>query len=143
MLKLTARHFSNKPSRQLLYWLIASHLFAIGILLFIAIAWWAKIIFIIVVVIGFVWVLLKNGWINSDKFIAGIYIDSSRCWQLIYGDQKTVGITLLGESMVTPWLITLRYRSPDYRFSQTLTLFPDSMSEKEFRQLRVYLRMEA
>jgi len=140
MPKHTAQHFNIHPSKKLLYWLIASHIVAVSILLIIAIASWMKIIAIFILFFILVRSLIKNGWLFSSDFFTRITINAENDSRLI-SPKKTQTIILLGESMVTPWLITLHYRSSLYRFAQTLVLFSDSMSEKEFRQLRVYLRL--
>jgi toxin CptA len=51
-------------------------------------------------------------------------------------------VEVLGESLVSPALIVLRYRTPA-RQVRSLTLLPDSMSSENSRRLRVLLRWAA
>lgn len=48
--------------------------------------------------------------------------------------------TLLGSSLVTPWLSVLNYRPEAGRGMRSVVLFPDSIDADDYRKLRVLLR---
>ena len=58
--------------------------------------------------------------------------------------QKADGVpipaTVLSESSVFPWLVTLRFQVDGEKRARTLTLSPDHMSGEEFRLMRVWMR---
>lgn len=48
--------------------------------------------------------------------------------------------TLLGSSLVMPWLSVLNYRPETGRGMRSVVLFPDSIDAEDYRKLRVLLR---
>ena len=48
--------------------------------------------------------------------------------------------TLLGSSLVTPWLSVLNYKPETGRGMRSAVLFPDSIDAEDYRKLRVLLR---
>ncbi len=48
--------------------------------------------------------------------------------------------TLLGSSLVTPWLSVLNFRREAARGMRSVVLFPDSIDAEDYRKLRVLLR---
>jgi toxin CptA len=48
--------------------------------------------------------------------------------------------TLLGSSLVTPWLSVLNFKPETSRGMRSVVLFPDSIDAEDYRKLRVLLR---
>ena len=65
--------------------------------------------------------------------------------QLIRQDGKQLEVTVLGNTVVTPYLTVLNCRHNQLTFAQRLfaqhiIIFPDAVDTEAYRRLRVYLR---
>lgn len=70
-----------------------------------------------------------------------VRIDSTHEVRLVYADGREMFTRLRGDSVVTSWLILLKFECVDRRLScPSLLLGPDSLNADEARQLRILLR---
>jgi len=107
MPKPIAHRFNLRPSRRLFYWLCATHGLAVIVVLMVSLAGWVKGLLLLGLAI-----LFKRGWVLAKIPFTTLTVDPSGCWQLRDAAHNVKNIVLLGESMVTSWLITLHYRVP-------------------------------
>lgn len=82
----------------------------------------------------------KLGEISTHRPVR-VRIDSAHGARLVYADGRVVITRLRGDSVVTSWLIVLRFEREDGGLRRpSLLLGPDSLSADESRRLRTLLR---
>jgi toxin CptA len=78
-----------------------------------------------------------GGW--QAQFKEALRIKADGQLQSREGREEWCDVEVLGDSLVSPWLIVLRYRTLNRRV-RTLALLADSAAADDFRRLRVSLR---
>jgi hypothetical protein len=71
--------------------------------------------------------------------IVGLQLKSDGFWALQGRDGPEIESSLLPSSLVNPWFVLLHFRSGDQ--SHSLLICRDSLSEDDFRKLRVALKV--
>jgi hypothetical protein len=72
--------------------------------------------------------------------ITQVRIDHEHATRLVFADGRTLRTRLRGDSLITPWLILLRFEGERLLRRPTLLLGRDSLSADEMRRLRILLR---
>jgi hypothetical protein len=87
--------------------------------------------------------VISSQWLlrglTRDRIIR-LQIDHEHISRLTLLDGREVKTRLHGDSLITPWLILLRFEGERYQRHHRLLLGRDSLSEQELRRLRIMLR---
>jgi hypothetical protein len=76
----------------------------------------------------------------SRRTITQVSIDDQHTVSLRFADGRRIKTRLRGDSLVTPWLLVLRFEAVARLHRQTLLLGRDSLAGEEMRRLRILLR---
>jgi hypothetical protein len=71
---------------------------------------------------------------------AGMKLDRAGRIEVTTLDGRTFTGQVRDGSFVAPWFTTVRWQADGSRFSRTIAVLPDMLSEEDFRHLRVLLR---
>jgi hypothetical protein len=77
---------------------------------------------------------------SSRHRITQVRIDHEHAARLVFADGRTLQTRLRGDSLITPWLILLRFEDEHLLRRPTLLLGRDSLAADEMRRLRILLR---
>ncbi|MEX1032067.1 MAG: protein YgfX [Cellvibrionaceae bacterium] len=121
-----------RPSMQLVVFLVASHLLAALAVWFSALPWWLCLLVDVAVLADLLWSLRQHYRLGRRQLR---YVDG-RWWLADHRGEES--LELIGEYLVTPWLLVLRFKRS--AGSATLVLPPDSAATDDLRRLRVLLR---
>ncbi|MES9992669.1 MAG: protein YgfX [Candidatus Thiodiazotropha sp.] len=137
--KIQALTLQPKPSRRLHTWLVAIHLLASLAVFFTPMLVWHKAILLLIVALyGFLSVRQHRKG-SGNKIIAARIRPDGRS-RITMGDGQKLIARIRHDTLVTPWLVLLRFDLSGGWRHPTLLLTSDSLSQEEMRQLRVLLR---
>jgi hypothetical protein len=71
---------------------------------------------------------------------AGLRLDRAGRIEVTTRDGRILQGRVLDGSFVAPWFSTVRWKPDGGRFSRTIAVLPDMLSDEDFRYLRVLLR---
>ncbi|MBT2970798.1 MAG: hypothetical protein KME56_14650 [Candidatus Thiodiazotropha sp. (ex Ctena orbiculata)] len=128
-----------KPSRKLHAWLVAIHLLALLVILLAPMLPWHRAMLLLILTLqSYLSYRQTRKGSGSRILLARIRPDGRS--RITMGDGRKLVARIRQDTLVTPWLILLRF-DLDRGWSQpALLLIPGSLSEDEMRQLRVLLR---
>jgi toxin CptA len=128
-----------QPSRQLARFLIVLHLLAFSVLLVASMP--------VVVRWGLLGVLLIHAFHSYRRLSAGylgrivqLRLESDGRAGLTTRDGRKREGTLCADTLVTTWLVILRFRVEGHFRKENLVIAQDALSSEELRRLRVLLR---
>ncbi|MEW8507737.1 MAG: protein YgfX [Candidatus Thiodiazotropha sp.] len=128
-----------KPSRYLHTWLIAIHLLALPAILFVPMLPWHKSLLLLLLLLQGYLTFLHTRKGSGRRILAARIRPDGRS-RITMGDGRKLIARLRHDTLVTPWLVLLRF-DPNVGWSHpALLLTQESLSEEEMRQLRVLLR---
>ncbi|MET0071352.1 MAG: protein YgfX [Candidatus Thiodiazotropha sp.] len=128
-----------KPTRKLHAWLVAIHLLALLVILLAPVlAWHRAMLLLILILHGYLSYRRTRKGSGSRIIWARIRPDGRA--RITMGDGRKLVARIRQDTLVTPWLILLRFNLNRGWRQPTLLLIPGSLSDDEMRQLRVLLR---
>ena len=106
---------------------------AVGCVVLIPLVWWGG---------ALTWLVIATSLVYSLRAseIVALVLSVSEGLSCLKTDGSRIHATVLPDSRVFVWLVTLRFQLDGEKRVRTLTLFPDQMSVEEFRSLRLWLR---
>lgn len=118
---------------------------AIAIVMLLALYWQLKLLLSLSIIASVINVVLNHCLRLLPWSCISLRINNKNQLQLIYRDGKQLDVTVLENSVVTPYLTVLNYHCNEASFmqrlfTQHLIIFYDAVEVEGFRQLRVYLR---
>ena len=116
-----------------LFLLVFIHGTAAGCVALIPIVWWGY---------ALAWLTIVTSLAYSLRTpeIAALVLSVNEGLSCLKTDGSRIHATVLPDSRVFVWLVTLRFQLDGEKRIRTLTLLPDQMSGEEFRSLRLWLR---
>ena len=128
-----------RPSKQFQYFIGFVHLGAMLCVLLISISLLIKIVLIFFCFISLLTIMWKYALLQHHQSISNVLVDGYDNWQLINKNgEKFVG-ELMGDSLLTNFLIILNFRSIDINKKCSVVIFKDSLSQRAFRELCRFL----
>jgi hypothetical protein len=133
--------FNLKSSRYYLILLVVLAVATTSMILYTPLYSWLKLL-LIVFTVSYAWwevsreVFLQGVWaVKAIRFHDGL-------WRLTYNLGETTA-KLRGDSIVTRFVIVLRFELPSRFGAKSCVIFPDSLQAQEYRKLLVILRMSS
>lgn len=135
---LTPAHtFNCQPSRQYVVILSCLLLASFVLVAFLSVHFATKLALMAGLLVYGVY-LVKQAFLATPRSILGFACDESQVWHLTLPSIEVKG-SLDGESVVTPWVLLLRFNTGKQRLS--CLIFRDTLAQDQFRQLSVLLRL--
>jgi toxin CptA len=118
---------------------------ALLIVLLVAMAWPLKLLLGLLILASTGYTVFCHCLRSLPWSIVMIKVNVKSQMQLIRQDGKQLEVTVLGNTVVTPYLTVLNCRHNQLTFAQRLfsqhiIIFSDAVDAEAYRQLRVYLR---
>lgn len=128
-----------KPSRHLHAWRIAIHLLALLTTLLAPLILWQKLLLLSVLALhGYF--SFQQGRRGRGKAIMKVMVAPGGRVRLIMDDRRKQMARIRKDTLVTPWLVVMRFDLDRGWLPISLVLTSETMSEEQMRQLRVLLR---
>ena len=137
--KIPAITLTPKPSRQLAAWYLVIHVSALLVMLSAPVTPAYKLPLLLLIIL-FGIVRLRGYDVNREAKVMEANIESSGRSRIVLGNGRRVAATLRRDSLMTPWVVLLRF---DVRYSwhhPAMVLFQDAIPEEQMRRLRVLLK---
>ncbi len=128
--------FDCRPSRWYLAALVAFIIATIGVVFSLSAPWLMKLV-LLLLILGYGWYLVKQACLFLPDSILSLRYRED-VWHLKLNNQEIIG-DLRGDSVMTSWLMLLRFQSGNRVFSSLI--FKDTLEPASFRQLFVLLRL--
>lgn len=122
-------------SWYLIYFLVFIHLGAIACL------WLLPIAGIVVATFGITGSFFYQ--IRNAAAIIQLQTLSDGNWELTNRSGETIAARLLGDSLVTAYLVVLNFQSLSQKQRLSIVIFPDRLNPTDFRRLQMVLRCGA
>lgn len=113
---------------------------ACAILIYMPIAWWAKLPLIASLIATAWFHVRKDALLRSPNSWQSLTLDASGKWQATNVSGRTYDIAILPWSVATSIAIILCFRVEGRSLPSSIVLLPDSLGADEHRHLRVWLR---
>ncbi|MEW8400919.1 MAG: protein YgfX [Candidatus Thiodiazotropha sp.] len=137
--KIQALTLQPRPSRKLHACLVAVHLLALLVILLAPMLPWHRAMLLLI--------LTLQGYLSyrqtrkgSGRRIIRARIRPDGRARITMGDGRKLAARIRQDTLITPWLILLRFDLDRGWRQPALLLIPGSLSEDEMRRLRVLLR---
>ncbi|MEW8027620.1 MAG: protein YgfX [Candidatus Thiodiazotropha sp.] len=128
-----------KPSQRLHAWRVAMHLLALLTTLLAPVILWHKLLLLSALAL-YGYVSFRRGKRDSGSQILMAKITPHGRARVVMGDGRKLTARIRQDSLVTPWLVVLRFDLELGLLPPSLVLTPETISEEQLRQLRVLLR---
>jgi toxin CptA len=132
-------YFSFYSSRRLALCILLGHGVALGALVFSPIPPAAFLSLLVVLVLSSVYYVMRDARLTLAEAWIGLRLEED-CMVLVRRNGDEMAGQLLRSSVVTPQLVILNVKIPNYYWTQHVVLMSDSMEAESFRQLRVALK---
>jgi hypothetical protein len=126
-------------SKQLLRLLVLLHLMAAAVILSMPLLLGLRIVLLLTLLLHAIR-LHRRFYPFSAGHIAGALIEDDGYALVRWGSGRESKARLRADSLVTPWIIVLRFDLSDRRLPATLLVCRDAVTQTEFRLLRVLLK---
>ncbi len=131
--------FQPRPSRELAMLLFCLLALTLLVLIFAPIP--SGVRFLLIVVLLLQSVLSHHRLQGSSRHrIIQVRIEHEHAARLRYADGRLLRTRLRGDSLITPWVILLRFDGEGALRRSSLLLGRDSLTAQEMRRLRIMLR---
>ncbi|PVV08322.1 MAG: hypothetical protein B6D77_12215 [gamma proteobacterium symbiont of Ctena orbiculata] len=128
-----------KPSRHLHAWRMTIHLLALFTTLLAPLILWQKLLLLSALALhGYF--SLQQGRRGRGKAIMKVTVAAGGRVRLIMDDGRKQMARIRKDSLVTPWLVVMRFDLDRGWLPISLVLTAETISEEQMRQLRVLLR---
>jgi hypothetical protein len=128
-----------KPSQYLRIWLLSIHLLALLTTLFAPIDLWQKLMLLAALALYSYFTLGKERGKSGSQILRATITPYGRA-RIVMRDGRKQTARIRQDSLVTPWLVIVRFDLTRGLLPVSLLLLPDSVSEEQLRKLRVLLR---
>jgi hypothetical protein len=128
-----------KPSRQLHAWRLTIHLLAFLTTLSAPLVLWHKLLLLLTLAL-YGYFSFRQGRRGSGGQIIKVTVTPYGRARMVMGGGQRVMARIRRDSLVTPWLIVLRFDLDRAWLPHSLVLTSDSLGEEQLRELRVLLR---
>lgn len=141
-------HINFKPSKILSALIICASIAAGCILLLVDLSWTVKLLSVLAILVAAIYVVLFRGLLLLPSSYLVLSVDVKNQLKLIRKDGKHLKVSVLPDSVVTPYLTMIHFSGDDATllarwFGQYLIILPDALDADGYRQLRVWLRWGA
>ncbi|MEL0587135.1 MAG: protein YgfX [Candidatus Thiodiazotropha sp. (ex. Lucinoma kazani)] len=137
--KIQAVTLLPTPSRQLYIWQLTTHALALLVTLFAPLILIHKLLLLLLLAIYILYSQRQSQRTNR-KHILKVRIEPDGRSRLTMGDGRRLIAKVRSDSVITPWLILLRFNLKQGWFHPTMVLFEDALPHEQMRQLRVLLK---
>lgn len=110
------------------------------ILLCLPISIWMKLAGMILLTIYAIVAMQRYAYLSSRQSIKAIQFDRTLKRWMVYTNADTYSTTLCGDSILTTWVMVLRFRLPNRWWPISCLIFKDSLTSQQFRELAILLR---
>lgn len=139
-------HINFKPSVLFSVLIAVLSLAACSILVLLQFAWQIKLLFVIIIVLSALNAITYRDLLLFPWSIITLEVNSKNALQLTRKDgNQLIDVSVHADSVVTPYLIVVRYLPKDATFTMRLLpyyliVLPDMVDAESYRQLSVWLR---
>ena len=131
--------FVLHPSRFFLTLLCSAYLLAISMVFILPAAAWLRSAVAFLLFCALVYYLRRDVWMLSSSSNVALRLDSDQI-VLIARDGRELPGLILPDSVVTPALTVLNILPQGKNRQRSIVVFPDSLDQERFREMRVLLR---
>jgi hypothetical protein len=85
--------------------------------------------------------LYQQACLNRPDAVRALYRIDTRVWNLDINKKKYIAY-LKSDSLLTPWLMVLRFRVAHQYWPISLVLFRDSFDQDDFRRLFITIKLD-
>lgn len=124
------------PSRFCMGLLLLTHVAAMLCVFALPLKWWAYLLIAIVLLASLVYYIELTVRYTLKRSIRRIEYKDKQHW-FISDSQQAYPATLLGDSVVTRYLLVLTFKLGDKKLRRTVIVFKDALTAEAFRQLRL------
>lgn len=133
---MTFNFYRLKSSYYLAILFLVIHGGAIACLCFLPWPWWTKLLLTLACLMSLVTLFCQHVLLNNPHSIIEFW-QSEGCWKLKNNLGEVKLLNLVDDSICTRYFIILNFSALKQKKSKiSLIILPDSLSPKEFRQLR-------
>jgi len=126
-------------SRRLGIFLALLHMLAATTLLLAPVSTRIKLLLLLLLLIHGLWSRRYFLTLHANSIVQA-QLDGDGNVLLLWGDGRECKARLRADTLLTPWVIVLRFNLVRHRFPVSLLLCPDAISQGENRRLRTLLR---
>jgi toxin CptA len=101
---------------------------------------WMKLLVAIAIITSLLLQLRCHLLQKGSRAVMGLLWDGGDEWQLQMDQGETINASLLGSSLVTPWLIILNFKTETSRRMLPVIIMTDALDSPSFRRLTSKLR---
>lgn len=116
--------------------LLLIHAAAMLCVLALPLKWWAYLIIAIVLLMSLIYYIELYVRFRLRRSIRSLEFKQDKLWQLADA-RHTCNATLLGDSVVTRYLLILNFKLSDKKVKRTVIVFKDALTADAFRKLRL------
>lgn len=127
-----------RPSRYLMGLLLLLHVGAMTMILTLSLQWWAIVIIAVVLMLSLIFYTEKYVRYRLKSSIRSLNSKDGVKWQLTTKAKESITATILGDSLVTHYLLILNFKANNKK-RYTVIILRDSIDKQQFRQLRLLL----
>ncbi len=128
-----------KPSWQFIFFILLTLICNVGIIFYLTISFWIKVLLLCVVLGYGVRVLWDRGYLKGLNSIRNLYYKDDS-WEL-HSQSGVATATLCGESTMTTFISVLRFQDVITKKKYSCVIFRDSLESGLYRRLLVQLLM--
>ncbi|MCU7931309.1 MAG: hypothetical protein KZQ90_10945 [Candidatus Thiodiazotropha sp. (ex Codakia rugifera)] len=137
--KIQAVTLLPKPSQKLYIWQLTTHTLALLVTLFAPLILLHKLLLLLFLAMYILYSHRQSQRSNRNHILKARIEHDGRS-RLTMGDGRRLNAKIRTDSVVTPWLILLRFDLKQGWLSPTMVLFEDALPHEQRRQLRVLLK---
>jgi hypothetical protein len=116
--------------------LLLLHAAALLVLLNLPLQWWAKGVIALIVFASLTFNILRHITRSFKRSVVACQLELGQ-WQLTLRQKKQLTVTLEKESVVTQFLVIMRFK--DHKRCYVVMLFKDSVAKSKWQQLQRFL----
>lgn len=134
-----------KPSKILSLLLSAMSIGGLSIVMLLTLPWLIKLVLGLMIIVSACHAICKHGLLLLPSSCIAVEINSKNELELLRKDDKALQVTVIPNSVVTPYLTVFNSQQIDASwqqrfFVQHVIIFNDAVDAEQYRQFRVWLR---
>ncbi|HHC74912.1 MAG TPA: hypothetical protein ENK78_07535 [Thiothrix sp.] len=133
------------PSRWLTTWIWGWHGLALAVVIFFPLSWSfygeIRVLCLLAILLSAYYDIQHYLQQAHRSSVLRAVWDEEGEWEVLLADYRVQAVQLSSTSLITPWLMCLRFQSLEANKRYTLLLFADALSVETLRQLRLRLRL--
>ncbi|MGV6808830.1 MAG: protein YgfX [bacterium] len=135
------------PSHWLAAWIWGWHGLALAVVIFFPLSWSfygeIRVLCLLAILLSAYYEIQHYlQQVHRSSVLRAVW-DEDGEWQLLLADYRVQSVQLSPKSLLTPWLMCLRFHSLETNKRYTLLLFADALSAETLRQFRLRMRLSA